>query len=154
MQNVMIVDDEEDIVELMSETLDVWGYHPIVAHDAEEALEKFKEQPVDLVITDLRLPKMNGVKLLDEIKDMDESTEVILFTGYPEVDSAIDAMKYGAFDYMTKPVDLGQLRLKIEQGLEKKLTGSSTSAMTGLSWAVLLSIPIWLALGVLYAFLQ
>ncbi len=153
MQNVMIVDDEEDIVELMSETLDVWGYHPIVAHDGEEALEKFKEQPVDLVITDLRLPKMDGVRLLDEIKEIDDSTEVILFTGYPAVDSAIDAMKFGAFDYITKPVDLAHLRMKVEQGIEKKLSGGATSAMKGLGWAVILSVPIWLLMGLMFAYM-
>ncbi len=154
MQNVMIVDDEEDIVELMSETLDVWGYRPIVAHDAEEALEKFREQPVDLVLTDLRLPKKNGVQLCDEIKGMDDSTEVILFTGYPEIDSAIDAMKIGAFDYLTKPVDLSELKLKIERGLEKRSIRSASNPMKGLAWAVLLSVPLWLAMGVVLTYLM
>lgn len=153
MQNVMIVDDEEDIVQLMSETLQLWGYNPVTAHDGEEAIEKFKENPVDLVITDLKLPKINGVELLDKIKDMDDSTEVIMFTGYPEVGSAIEAMKNGAFDYLTKPIDLGELRLKIERGLEKKNMGHPMKAFDGINWAMIISIPIWLCLGILLAYI-
>ncbi|MFQ5651229.1 MAG: sigma-54-dependent transcriptional regulator [bacterium] len=153
MQNVMIVDDEEDIVQLMSETLNLWGYHPVSAHDGEEALQKFQEAPIDLVITDLKLPRMDGVELLDKIKTMDNSTEVIMFTGYPEVGSAIDAMKNGAFDYLTKPVDLGELKLKVERGLEKKTMLKSNRTLRGLNWAMILSIPLWLLLGLLLAYL-
>lgn len=147
----MIVDDEKDIVELMSETLTLWGYNPITALDAEEALKKFNEIPVDLVITDLKLPKMDGVQLLDKIKDLNENTEVILFTGYPEVNSAIDAMKNGAYDYLIKPVDLTEMKLKIGRALEKKSLGKSLSTLKGLNWAMIISIPIWLSLGMLIA---
>ena len=151
MENVMIVDDERDIVELMSETLDMWGYHPITAFDGEEALQKFQETPVDLVISDLRLPKMDGVKLLDKVKDLDQNTEVILFTGYPEVTSAIDAMKSGAFDYLVKPVDLAEMKLRVERALEKKHMGKSIAVLKGLNWAMIISIPVWLGLGIYLA---
>lgn len=147
----MVVDDEKDIVELMSETLTLWGYNPITAMDGDEALDKFKETPIDLVITDLKLPKMDGVALLDRIKDLNQYTEVILFTGYPEVTSAIDAMKNGAYDYLIKPVDLSELKLKIARALEKKSLGKSLSTLKGLNWAMILSIPIWLTLGMFIA---
>ncbi len=123
MDNILVVDDEEDIVQLMSETLSKWGYHAITAQDGEEALIKFQETPIDLVITDLKLPKINGVALLDRMKEMKEDTEVILFTGYPEVSSQIDAMKFGAYDYIIKPVDLSDLKLKIDRALGKKNVG-------------------------------
>jgi len=152
-ENVMIVDDEKDIVNLMSETIELWGYHPIIARDGEEAYEKFQKNAVDLVITDLKLPKMNGVKLLDKLKTLEDSTEVILFTGYPEVTSAIDAMKNGAFDYLVKPVDLAELKLKVERALEKKKMGKSTANLRGFNWAMIISIPLWLTLGILLAYL-
>ncbi|MFQ5824198.1 MAG: sigma-54-dependent transcriptional regulator [bacterium] len=153
MENILIVDDEEDIVQLMSETLKLWGYNPIIARDGEEALNKFEELPIDLVLTDLKLPKMDGVTLLDKIKTLDSKTEVILFTGYPEVNSAIDAMKIGAFDYLIKPVDLAELKLKIERGLEKKAMGKSINTLKGLNWAMIISIPIWFTLGLFLAHL-
>jgi len=152
-ESVMVVDDEKDITNLMSETLKLWGYHPITAMDGEEAFEKFQENAVDLVITDLRLPKMNGVKLLDKLKNFENSTEVILFTGYPEVTSAIDAMKNGAFDYLVKPVDLAELKLKVERALEKKKMVKSTAILKGLNWAIIISIPLWLCLGIWLAYL-
>ncbi len=151
MENVLVVDDEKDIVELMSETLTMWGYNPITAMDGEEALQKFQEIPIDLVITDLKLPKMDGVQLLDRIKRMSDRTEVILFTGYPEVNSAIDAMKIGAYDYLIKPVDLSELKMKIARALEKKSLGRAMTTLKGLNWAMIISIPIWLTLGMLIA---
>ncbi len=153
MESVMVVDDEKDIINLMSETLELWGYHPIIARDGEEAYEKFQKNAVDLVITDLKLPKMNGVKLLDKLKNFENSTEVILFTGYPEVTSAIDAMKNGAFDYLVKPVDLAELKLKVERALEKKKMVQSIATLKGLNWAMIISIPLWLSLGILLAYL-
>jgi len=152
-ENVMVVDDEADIVNLMSETLELWGYHPITAMDGEEAFEKFQKNAVDLVITDLKLPKMNGVKLLDKLKNFENTTEVILFTGYPEITSAIDAMKKGAFDYLVKPVDLVELKLKVERALEKKKMGRSIKILKGLNWAMIISIPLWLSLGIFLAYL-
>lgn len=154
MANILVVDDEEDIVQLMSETLDLWGHQTITAMDGEQALEKFQEAPVDLVISDLRLPKMNGVRLLEKLKDIDHDVEVILFTGFPEVTTAIEAMKNGAYDYLIKPVDLNELRLKIDRALEKKDIGKSLTTLRGVNWAMIISIPIWLALGILIAYLM
>lgn len=147
----MVVDDEEHIVELMSDMLNGWGYHTITARDGEEALEKFQKTPIDLVITDLKLPKMNGVALLDKFKDLNHKTEVILFTGYPEVNSAVDALKKGAFDYLIKPIDLAELKLKIERALEKKNMGKSIRTLQGINWAMIISIPIWLTIGIYIA---
>ncbi|RMF65730.1 MAG: response regulator [Calditrichaeota bacterium] len=152
MENIMIVDDEKDIINLMSETVEMWGFRPITAMDGEEALEKFKEYNVDLVITDLKLPKMDGVQLLDRLKEIDKNTEVIIFTGYPEVSSAIDAMKIGAFDYLIKPIDLTELKLKIERALEKKNMGKTLAFIKGVNWAMIISIPIWLVLGIILAY--
>ena len=154
MANILVVDDEEDIVQLMSETLNVWGHQALTAMDGEEAIDKFQENPVDLVISDLKLPKMNGVRLLEKLKDLDKDVEVILFTGYPEVNTAIEAMKNGAYDYLVKPVDLNELRLKIERALEKKDIGKSITTLRGVNWAMIISIPIWLALGILLAYLM
>lgn len=153
MGSILIVDDEKDIVQLMSETLNQWGYHTITARDGQEALEKFRQKPVDVVVTDLKLPGMDGVKLLEEIKQIDEETEVIVITGYPAVNSAVEAMKRGAHDYLIKPIDMSEFKLKLEQGLEKKDLKQSMSMLKGLNWALIISIPIWLVLGIYLIYL-
>ncbi len=153
MANILVVDDEEDIVQLMSETLSLWGHQAVTAKDGEEAMAKFQETPVDLVISDIRLPKLNGVRLLEQLREVDKNIEVILVTGFPEVSSAIDAMKNGAYDYLIKPVDLNELRLKIERALEKKEIGKSITTLRGVNWAMIISIPIWLALGIWISYL-
>jgi DNA-binding NtrC family response regulator len=153
MANILVVDDEEDIVQLMSETLRLWGHQAVTALDGEEAMTKFQETPVDLVISDIRLPKMNGVRLLEQLRKLDNTIEVILVTGFPEVSTAIDAMKNGAYDYLIKPVDLNELRLKIDRALAKKEIGKSITALRGVNWAMIISIPIWLALGIWISYL-
>lgn len=150
-ENILIVDDEEDILHLMSETVSRWGYNPIIAHDGEDALQKFTELPIDMMITDLRMPRADGMALLDRVKEIDPATVVILFTGYPAVQSAIDALKKGAFDYLTKPVDLAELKTKIEKGLKVRKHALSGLTVKGLSWAMIISIPFWLILGILLA---
>lgn len=150
-ENILIVDDEEDILQLMSETVSRWGYNPIIARDGEDALQKFTELPIDMMITDLRMPKRDGMTLLDQVKQLDPETVVILFTGYPAVQSAVDALKKGAFDYLTKPVDLADLRTKVERGLKIRRRATSSLTLKGLSWAMIISIPFWLILGIILA---
>lgn len=153
MNKIMIVDDEEDVIQMMSQTLEKWGFNAITASNGQEALDKFQLSGVDLVVTDLKLPKMDGVKLLDKIKEIDQSTEVIVFTGYPEIGTAIHAMKGGAYDYLIKPVDPAEMKLKIERALEKKHLGKTLANLKGLNWAMILSIPIWLVLGIVLAYM-
>ncbi len=106
MHHILIIDDEEDILEMLSDVIQKWGYLPIVARDGADALEKFNEVPVDLVLSDIRMPKIDGLTLLERIKKINPQTVVILLTGYPSVESAVRAMKDGAFDYLTKPINL------------------------------------------------
>jgi CheY-like chemotaxis protein len=151
MENIMIVDDEEDIVQLMAETISRWGYNPIIARDGDDALRKFAELPIDLLLTDLRMPKSDGVKLLDKVKELDPHAIVILFTGYPAIQSAVDALKKGAYDYLIKPVDLAELKAKIERGLKAKRKAQANTFLKGVNWAMIVSIPFWLLLGIVLA---
>ncbi|MCG8605832.1 response regulator [bacterium] len=149
----MIVDDEEEIAQLMSETLELWGYNAITAQDGEEALVKFNETPIDIVITDLKLPKINGVSLVEKVKSLKDDTEVIMFTGYPEVSTAVNAMKNGASDYLVKPIDLDDLRVKIERAVDRKIIGHSGGVFHGINWAMIISVPAWLAMGIWLAYI-
>lgn len=150
-KNILIVDDEEDVLSVLADTISRWGFNPILARDGEDALGKLKDLPIDLVLTDLKMPRVDGVRLLKSVKKEDEDAEVILFTGYPAIESAIEAMKLGAFDYLIKPVDLEELRVKIERGLEHRQMGRSLTTLRMLNWAMIVSVPLWLALGIILA---
>lgn len=149
MQNILIIDDEEDILDTLSEVISKWGYLPIVARDGEDALKKFDEVPIDLILSDIRMPKMDGLSLLEKIKRLSPHTIIILLTGYPSIETAVKAMKNGAFDYLTKPINLDELKVKIDRGLEKMRLNRSLSFLKGINWSLVISIPIWLILGII-----
>ena len=151
MHNILIVEDEEDILSVFSDQLTLWGYNPIIAHNGEEGIEKFKEQPIDLVITDIKMPKMDGIFFLHKIKEIDEKAMVIMVTGYPSINSAIVSIKEGAFDYLVKPINVDELKIKIERALERKKLLRATSILKGVNWSMVVSIPIWLILGIILA---
>ena len=149
MQNILIIDDEEDILDTLSEVISKWGYLPIVARDGEDALKKFDEVPIDLILSDIRMPKMDGLSLLEKIKRLSPHTIIILLTGYPSIETAVKAMKNGAFDYLTKPINLDELKVKIDRGLEMMRLNKSLSFLKGINWSLVISIPIWLILGII-----
>ena len=151
MQNILIIDDEEDILDTLSDVVTQWGYLPIVARDGEDALRKFDEVPIDLILSDIRMPKVDGLSFLDRIKKISPETIIILLTGYPSVETAVKAMKSGAFDYLTKPINLEELKLKIDRGLERMRLNKSMSFLKGINWSLVISIPIWLVLGIIFS---
>lgn len=151
MKNVLVVEDEEDVLKIFSEQLKLWGYNPVIAKNGEEGLSKFKEAPVDLVISDIKMPGMDGIALLHEILKLDKQAIVILVTGYPSIDTAVQSMKDGAYDYLTKPLHIGELKIRIERALEKKRLQKSLSLWKGVNWSLIISVPIWLLLGIILA---
>jgi DNA-binding NtrC family response regulator len=151
MENILVVDDEVDILTIFSEQLSKWGYHPIVAQNGDEGIKKFKEHPIDLTISDIKMPTVDGMTFLHRLKRHDENAIVIMVTGYPSIDSAVSSIKEGAYDYLVKPINIDDLKLKIERGLEKKKLVRSVNLWKGLNWSLIISIPIWLVLGYLLA---
>ncbi|MBI5286881.1 MAG: sigma-54-dependent Fis family transcriptional regulator, partial [Deltaproteobacteria bacterium] len=117
---VLIVEDEKIKRITLTDALLKAGYEVESFHDPVEALKVFKEDEFDVVVTDLRLPRMEGVDLLREIKSIRPSTHVIIMTAYGTVESAIKAMKLGAYDYITKPFSSEELILNLERLKEFK----------------------------------
>jgi DNA-binding NtrC family response regulator len=118
---VLLVDDEVPFVETMTKRLTKRNLRVIMALSGQEALEKIdKNRNLDVVILDVKMPGMDGIKTLGEIKKKYPLIEVIMLTGHATVESAIEGMKSGAFDYLMKPCDLEQLMLKVEQATKKK----------------------------------
>jgi DNA-binding NtrC family response regulator len=119
---VLIVDDEEDSRSALQTLLETWGYAADVAADGRQALEKASSLRPSLVITDLVMPDIDGLTLMSALQQELPRVPVIILTGRATVDTAVAAMRQGAYDYLTKPVDLDRLRLLIEKALDRART--------------------------------
>ncbi|PYM26047.1 MAG: hypothetical protein DMD80_19565 [Candidatus Rokuibacteriota bacterium] len=117
---ILVVDDERSILVLLKEALGQWGYLVTTAASAAEALGILKSELFDALITDIRMPDMSGLELLREVKKQDESIEVVMMTGYPTIASAVQALKEGAYDYLSKPLILDELRHLMSRMMERK----------------------------------
>ncbi|MBU8919508.1 sigma-54 dependent transcriptional regulator [Bacillus sp. FJAT-29953] len=126
---LLIVDDEKDLLELLVRRLKRKGYEVESAENAEDALSKLKKQYYDVAVYDIRLPGMDGISLLKETKRLQPETEILMLTGHGTIETAIEAMKFGAFDYITKPYNLSELELTIEKAKQSKLLKTKNDSM-------------------------
>jgi len=117
---VLVVDDEEEFVEPLRERLRMRDFDVGVAFSGEEALETLKRYNYDVVILDVVMPGKDGVEVLREMKELKPLTEVIMLTGHATVDSAIEGMKLGAFDYLKKPTETDELVEKVTKAHRRK----------------------------------
>ena len=117
---ILVVDDEEIVRNLLERTLGGKGYAVETVEDGNAALEKVKKDSFNLLITDLKMPKISGIDVLRELKKTNPYVEVIIITGYPTIDSAVEAIKIGAFDFICKPFDMQAIISTIERSLEKQ----------------------------------
>ncbi len=118
--SILIVDDEPLIRESLYEILRIDGYCVQMASTAEEALQTLERGKIDIIVTDFKLPKMSGMELLEQIKTADSSVDIIMMTGYGSIEMAVDAMKKGAYDYITKPINDSEIKIIINKIVEKK----------------------------------
>ena len=118
---VMLVDDEVPFVEALTKRLKKRNLKVLTAFGGREALKTLdKHRNVDVVILDVKMPDLDGIETLREIKKAYPITEVVMLTGHATVESAIEGMKYGAYDYLMKPCEIEQLMLKVEEATKKK----------------------------------
>lgn len=117
---ILVVDDEASIRNSLSEWFKMDGYRVEVAEDAYEALKKLQENNFDIVLVDIKMPEMDGIELQKRIKEIDKNIITIIVTAYATVETAIQAMKDGAFDYITKPVDPDELSRLIKKAIEQR----------------------------------
>ncbi len=116
----MLVDDEEKFVETLAERLEARGLEVRTAFNGDEALERIREKDVDVVILDVLMPGKSGIDTLREIKQVRPLTEVIMLTGHATVETAIEGMKLGAYDYLMKPTETPELVEKISKAHKRK----------------------------------
>ncbi|MEW6674102.1 MAG: response regulator [Thermodesulfobacteriota bacterium] len=117
---VLLVDDEVDFVEMLSLRLNEVGERVTPAYSGRECLEILGQKSIDVVILDIRMPGMDGIETLREIKKRFPLVEVMMLTGHGTTETAVEGMKLGAFDYLMKPADFDELRLKLENARKRK----------------------------------
>lgn len=117
---ILIADDEPLIRKSLYESLRMEGYEAEMASDGEEALQKIGQLPIDIVIADIKMPKLSGIDLLKEVKTKYPDIPVLLITGYGTIDQAVEAMRLGAADYITKPIMDGEIQIIIKKLFEQK----------------------------------
>jgi two-component system response regulator PilR (NtrC family) len=148
---IMVVDDEENIREVLSNYLETLGYEVLTASDGADALTKFEVGAFDLIISDLLMPNIDGLELLRKVREKDRDVVFLMITGYPSIETAVEAIKKGAYDYITKPFHMEDVKIRIERSFEKKNLRDRLSTIQGFVWALLFSIPVWLILGIILA---
>lgn len=119
-ERILVVDDEEMICHIMSQRLTREGYSCVTARNGKEALNHFYKNSFSLIISDIRMPEMDGIELLKKVKAVHPNMLVIMITAYPEIDLALDAMRLGAYDFIIKPADLELVVLSVKRAFEKK----------------------------------
>ncbi len=118
--NILVVDDEKNIREGLGKSLEMDGYNIFLAENGEEGLKIVNNEELDLVITDLRMPKVSGEELLKSVSSAYPTLPVIILTGHGTIENAVNAMRDGAFDFLTKPVNLDRLSLLVKRALSNR----------------------------------
>jgi DNA-binding NtrC family response regulator len=117
---ILLVDDEIVFTTNMSKLLTNRGYKVTAVNSGDSAIRALEEKDFDVVVLDLKMPGMDGITTLKEIKKLDLFTETLILTGHGSIDSAMEAIKLGAYDYLTKPCEIDELVAKLEGAWEKK----------------------------------
>ena len=119
MSNILIIDDEKAIRKTLTEILSYEGYKIEEAGDGEEGLKKFREKTFDVVLCDIKMPKMDGLEFLDKAREGNPDIPVIMISGHGTIETAVEAVKKGAYDYISKPPDLNRLLITIRNAMDK-----------------------------------
>ncbi len=132
-EKILIVDDDQDVLDTLKFALKLEGYEVMSAANGHDALNTLHSNGIDLVITDIKMPMINGVELIRRIRESDEEIEIIALTGHATVETAIDVLKNGgAFDFLRKPLeDVNQLFLTMEKALERRRLRKQNRELVG-----------------------
>jgi two-component system nitrogen regulation response regulator NtrX len=119
MSNILIIDDEKAIRKTLDEILSYEGYKIDEASDGEEGLKKFKEKTYDVVLCDIKMPKIDGLDFLERTRETNSDVPIIMISGHGNIETAVEAVKKGAFDFISKPPDLNRLLITIRNAIDK-----------------------------------
>jgi putative PEP-CTERM system response regulator len=120
MPSILVIEDKDSMQKMLTATLESEGYEVEAASDGYSGIEKAREKRYDIILTDLKLPMMDGLGVLSEVKEIDPDTSIIMMTAYGTIETAVEAMRMGAYDFLTKPFDTDHLSVIIKRALENR----------------------------------
>src|SRR4030095_14210670 len=129
MPEILLIEDEKAIRKTLSEILSYEGYKIDEAGDGEEGLKKFKEKTYDVVLCDIKMPKLDGIEFLDKAGESNADIPIIMISGHGTIETAVEAVKKGAFDYISKPPDLNRLLITIRNAIDKTSLVTETKVL-------------------------
>jgi DNA-binding NtrC family response regulator len=129
MANILIIDDEKSIRKTLSEILSYEGYKVDEAADGAEGFKMFKEKQYDAILCDIKMPKMDGLEFLEKAKETNPDIPIIMVSGHGNIDTAVDAVKKGAYDYISKPPDLNRLLITLRNAMDKSTLVTETKTL-------------------------
>src|SRR5204862_20979 len=129
MPDILLIEDEKAIRKTLSEILSYEGYKIDEAGDGEEGLKKFKEKTYDMVLCDIKMPKMDGIEFLQKAGEANADVPIIMISGHGNIETAVEAVKKGAYDFISKPPDLNRLLITIRNALDKTNLVTETKSL-------------------------
>ena len=147
MAKIWVVDDEEPVREVLGAMLQQMGHEARLFSDAKSLVAAYRRRLVDLVLADRRMPVMDGLALVRALRAKDPGAIVLIVTGYPSVDDGVEATRLGAADYLTKPLRMEEIRLRIMRVLEIRDLQTRLRRSRVLAWLLIGSLPFWFVLG-------
>jgi DNA-binding NtrC family response regulator len=129
MPSILIIDDEKSIRKTLTEILSYEGYKIDEAADGEEGLKRFREKNYDLVLCDIKMPKLDGIEFLEKAKEINDETPFIIISGHGNIETAVEAVKKGAYDYISKPPDLNRMLITLRNAMDKNKLVAETKVL-------------------------
>ena len=129
MPSILIIDDEKAIRKTLTEILGYEGYKIDEASDGEEGLRKFKEKTYDIVLCDIKMPRLDGIEFLEKAKEINPETPIIIISGHGNIETAVEAVRKGAYDYISKPPDLNRMLITLRNALDKSTLVAETKVL-------------------------
>ena len=129
MSSILIIDDEKSIRKTLTEILSYEGYKIDEAADGEEGLKKFKDKTYDLVLCDIKMPKLDGIEFLERAREINDEVPIIIISGHGNIETAVEAVKKGAYDYISKPPDLNRMLITLRNAMDKNSLVAETKVL-------------------------
>jgi DNA-binding NtrC family response regulator len=145
---VWIVDDDESVRDVLTAIVSELGYEARAFKDPNEVLALSHRGAADVIITDLRMPSMSGLDLIRVLIQKDPNVLIMVLTGFPTITDAVDAVRSGAVDFLSKPCRIEEIRIRIERALQSRELRDRLQKNRLLTWVLIGSLPIWFVLGI------